>query len=51
MEEKLKDNEKNNYFIDITDKLVPKYKNNRYKYMTINGIHNIIKLYIYILSL
>jgi hypothetical protein len=40
IEEKLKSNNIDNYFIDITYKVVPKYNKNKYKLLTITGIDN-----------
>ena len=40
MEKKLKSNNIDNYFIDVTYKVVPKYNKNKYKSLTITGIDN-----------
>ena len=40
MEEKLSSNEVDNFFIDVTYKVIPKIKNNNYKLLTITGVHN-----------
>jgi len=40
MEEKLKSNNIDNFFIDVTYKVVPKYNKNKYKLLTIAGIDN-----------
>ena len=40
MEKKLKSNNIDNYFIDVTYKVLPKYNKNKYKLLTIIGIDN-----------
>ena len=40
IEEKLKSNNIDNYFIDVTCKVVPKYNKNKCKSLTITGIDN-----------
>ena len=40
MEEKLKSNNIDNFFIDVTYKVLPKYNKNKYKLLTITGIEN-----------
>ena len=40
IEEKLKSNNIDNYFIDVTYKVVPKYNKNKYKLLIIIGIDN-----------
>lgn len=49
MENKLKDKSINNFFIDVTYKIIPKNNENHYKLLTITGltIHQIIPIFVH----